>query len=316
VPAAGLLGPVLVPQIWWRDVMRRWDRVFASGEGDLVEAGILEGRLLDYPLRVGWVLLIASLVGYGVGAIQLYAFADLPVEQLVHVALLGVVTGLLGALFAFLYLERLLAPLVFHLGLTRPTAPPAGRRVPLRTKVFAYSLVLVLATVPLFGTVFWNQSARILEQEAGKRLLQLAADAAARDDVARAGAVGPVWQGVARAELGTAGRAYVVDREGSVLAGTGPARHLDDEGFRPKVARAVLGAPAGHLVDRRSLSRIVAFADAPGTERRVARRAALRVRPGAPLRLGRPGSSSSRPSCCRSAAATSSPAGSAVRSSS
>jgi len=72
VPAAGLLGPVLVPQIWWRDVMRRWDRVFADpAHVDVVEAGILEGRLLDYPISVARVLLIASLVGYGVGAVQL-----------------------------------------------------------------------------------------------------------------------------------------------------------------------------------------------------------------------------------------------------
>ena len=269
VPAAGLLGPVLVPQIWWRDVVRRWDRIFATdADVDLVEAGILEGRILDYPLRVGWVLLVASLVGYGVGAVQLYVFADLPVEQLVHVALLGVVTGLLGALFAFLYLERLLAPLVFDLGLTRPTAPPAGRNVPLRTKVFACSLVLVLTTVPLFGTVFWNQSARILEQEAGKRLLLLATDAAARGDVARAGSAGFVWDGI-RAQLGASGRAYVVDRDGRVLAGTGPARHLDDEGLRPKVVATVLGTREGTIVDRRSLSRIIAFADAPGTDRRM-----------------------------------------------
>jgi hypothetical protein len=308
VPAAGLLGPVLVPQIWWRDVMRRWDRVFASGdEVDVVEAGILEGRILDYPLRVGRVLLIASTVGYGVGALQLWAFADMPVEQLVHVALLGVVTGLLGALFAFLYLERLLAPLVFDLGLTRPTAPPAGRNVPLRNKVFACSLVLLLATVPLFGTVFWNQSARIVEEETGKRLQQLAGDAAARGDVARAGTAGPVWEGVARAELGASGRAYVVDRDGNVLAGTGPARHLGDEGLRPTVQRAVLEAPAGHLVDRRSLSRTVASSSschATSSTRRCARGS------------GRPGSSSSRPSCCHSAAATSSRDGSAGRSSS
>src|SRR5690349_622471 len=29
-PTAGLLGPVLVPQMWWRDVVRRWDHVFAT----------------------------------------------------------------------------------------------------------------------------------------------------------------------------------------------------------------------------------------------------------------------------------------------
>jgi len=269
VPAAGLLGPVLVPQIWWRDVIRRWDRVFAKPDRvDPVEAGIVEGKILDYPTRVGWVLLVASLVGYGVGAVQLHVFADLPTEQLIHVALLGMVTGLVGALFAFLYLERLLAPLLFDLGLTRTTAPPAGRRVPLRTKVFACSLVLLLATVPLFGTVFWNQSARVLEQEAGKRLLVLARETAERPDVARAGSAGAGWQGLAGGDLAASGHAYVVDREGRVLAG-GPARHLEDEGFRASVSRTILASPAGHLVDRTSVSRIIAFAEAPGTDRRV-----------------------------------------------
>src|SRR5215813_8490918 len=75
VPAAGLLGPVFVPQIWWRDVMRRWDRVFADPDQvDAAEAAILERKLLDYPIRVGWVLFVASFVGYGVGAVQLWVF--------------------------------------------------------------------------------------------------------------------------------------------------------------------------------------------------------------------------------------------------
>jgi two-component system NarL family sensor kinase len=270
VPAAGLLGPVLVPQIWWGSVIRHWDRVFATPERvDPVEASIVEGKILDYPLRVGWVLFVASIVGYGVGALQLHVFAELPTEQLVHVALLGVVTGIIGALFAFLYLERLLAPLVFKLGLTRPTVPPAGRRVPLRTKVFACSLVLLVATVTLFGTVFWNQSARVLEQEAGKRLLVLAREAADRSDVPHAPASASTWQTVVVADLGASGRAYVVDPRGRVLHGSGMARRLEDEHFRPSVLQAILGAPAGHLVDRTSLSRIIAFAQAPDGARRV-----------------------------------------------
>src|SRR5262249_26394211 len=94
VPAAGLLGPVLVPQIWWRDVERRWERVFAVPDRvHVAEAGAVEAMILDYPIGVGWVLLATSLVGYGVGAVQLWVFAALPLEQLAHVALLGVVTG-------------------------------------------------------------------------------------------------------------------------------------------------------------------------------------------------------------------------------
>jgi two-component system NarL family sensor kinase len=269
VPAAGLLGPVVVPQIWWRDVMRRWDRVFAvPGRVDAIEAGAVEAMILDYPIRVGWVLLATSLVGYGVGAIQLWVFAALPIEQIVNVALLGVVTGLLGALFAFLYLERLLTPLLFELGRTRPLAPPAGRRVPLRTKVFACSLVIMVATVPLFGTVFWNQSARVLEQEAGKRLLVLARDAAADADTS---APDRSRQGLAPArELGKSGRAYVIDAEGRVVGGdAGPVRRLTDEGFRGSVVATILSGPAGHLVDRTGAARIVAFARMPDGERRV-----------------------------------------------
>ncbi len=265
VPAAGLLGPVLVPQIWWRDVIRRWDRVFATpGQVDAIEAGIVEGKILNYPFRVGWVLLLTSLVGYAVGALQLYLFAQLPVAQLVNVGLLGMVTGLVGALFAFLYLERLLVPLLLELGLSRPTASPAGRRVPLRTKVFASSLVLMVATVPLFGTVFWNQAARVLEQEAGKRLLVLARDATGSAQPE------PAWQALAaRADLGASGRVYVVDDEGRVLAGSGPARRLTDEGFRPSVLQAILDTPDGHLVDRTYLSRVIAFAEVPGGDRHV-----------------------------------------------
>jgi hypothetical protein len=217
VPVAGFLGPLLVPQIWWRNVTRRWNRVFATPEApDLEEAAVLEGKILDYPMRVGRVLLITSVVGYAVGAIQLYAFAQMPLEQLVHVGLLGMVTGLIGALFAFLYLERILTPLLFELGRLRPTAPPAGRRVPLRTKIFACSLILMVSTVPLFVTVFWNQSARVLEVEAGKRLLGLVQDAAGVPDRPGIAAGESARQALAgRADLGTTGRAYVVAPMGS-----------------------------------------------------------------------------------------------------
>jgi two-component system NarL family sensor kinase len=271
VPAAGLLGPVLVPQIWWRDVVRHWDRVFATpGRVDAAEADIVEGQILDYPIRVGWVLLVTSLVGYGVGAIQLWAFAQLPVEQLVHVALLGLVTGLVGALFAFLYLERLLARLLFSLGRTRATAPPAGRHVPLRRKVFASTLMLMVATVLLFGTVFWNQSARVLEQETAKRLLVLARDAAGRPDIPHEGTGEPAWRALVQgADLGATGRAYIVDGTGHVVAGTGPARRLSDEGFRPSVTQAVLAGANGYLVDRLGAARLVAFARAPDGANRV-----------------------------------------------
>src|SRR5262249_12455896 len=150
-----------------------------------------------------------------------------------------------------LYLERLLTPLVFELGRARSLAPPAGRRVPLRTKVFACSLVLLVMTVLLFGTVFWNQSARLLEREAGKGLLAIARHAAEHVERGEVPSFG-------RGELGTSGRAYVVDADGTVQAGdAGTVRRLDELDFRPEVLRTVLDGPAGHLVDRTGIARIV-----------------------------------------------------------
>jgi hypothetical protein len=213
VPAAGLLGPVLVPQIWWRDVIRRWDRVFADPHHvDVVEGG--SGRpAARHPSRRARPA-DRSLVGYGVGAAQLWAFADLPVEQLIHVALLGGVTGLLGALFAFLYLERLLAPLVFKLGSVRPSAPPVTGCRSARRSSRARSCC---SSRPCRSSArFWNVSARILEQEAGSacscsRVTRRRRGRARRD-------AGAGWTGIPRAARGL-GRAYVVDRGGRVIAG-------------------------------------------------------------------------------------------------
>jgi signal transduction histidine kinase len=278
VPVAGFLGPVLFPQLWWREVERRWDRVFADpARVDPVEAAALEGAILDYPIRAAWVLIVTTLVGYGVGAVQLHFFAQLPPAQLVNVCLLGVVTGLLGALFAYLYLEQLLAPLLRRLGAARPTAPPGGRPVPLHRKVFACSLVLVFAVIPLLGTVFWNNGARVLEEEIGRRLVAGARGVAA-EIAAREAAGGDLdWDAyAARLQLGPSGRILVVDAGGEVVAPAGKAGRLDAEGFRPLGVRRILREPEGHLVDRAGIDRVVAFArlgpDAPGAgagERRL-----------------------------------------------
>src|SRR5881628_1244018 len=72
VPVAGALGPVLFPLLWFRDIERRWDATFADGEVDPEAAAALERALLDFPIRVGGVFLLTSLVGYGVGALQVW----------------------------------------------------------------------------------------------------------------------------------------------------------------------------------------------------------------------------------------------------
>src|SRR5207249_4264986 len=61
-------------------------------------------------------------------------------------------------------------------------------------------------------------------------------------------------------QLGPSGYAYLVDASGTVVAGSERARRLQDDGFRPAVAEAVLTGGAGHQVDRVYTQRIVTFA--------------------------------------------------------
>src|SRR5947208_2218916 len=71
VPIAGALGPVLVPLLWFRGIERRWDRVFGAPDRiDPAEAAVLERSTLAFPIRARGVMVITSVVGYGVGALQ------------------------------------------------------------------------------------------------------------------------------------------------------------------------------------------------------------------------------------------------------
>src|SRR2546427_13052440 len=70
VPVAGALGPVLFPLLWFRDIERRWDVIFAEpGRVDPQAAAALERAMLDFPIRVSGVFVLTSIVGYGVGAL-------------------------------------------------------------------------------------------------------------------------------------------------------------------------------------------------------------------------------------------------------
>jgi signal transduction histidine kinase len=262
VPVAGGLGPLLVPQIWLRGIERRWDRVFGGpGPADPAEAAALERQILDYPRRVGWVLLITSLAGYALGALQLRLFAETPLTEIVKIFVLGLVTGLVGGLFAFLYLEWLLAPLLRRFGANETAT--AGRRVPLYAKVFAGSLVLTLTTVLVLGTIFYSRGERILEAQLGERVLVSVHGLAAeleRDGLGLAADVARWRDRVDALQLGPSGYAYVVDGAGRAVAGWPGAGGLPTEGFRPWVVEDILSRGAGHVVDRVYTPRVVAFA--------------------------------------------------------
>jgi len=217
VPAAGLLGPVLVPFLWFRALERRWDVVFANPDRTAADVAGLETSILDFPLRVAWVFVITSLVGYGVGAVQLRVFAQIPVVEICKIAALGLITGLIGGLFAYLYLEWLLGPLLRRIDALH--VPPGGRRVPLFAKVFAGSAILTLMALLLLGTIFYSRGERVLEEELGRRILvearTLASDLAALPPARQSDALW--WRTHADTmELGPSGYAYLIDRQGAV----------------------------------------------------------------------------------------------------
>ncbi len=273
VPVFGLVGLVLIPQILWRDIERRWTVLATAPAHDAGGAILaLERKILDYPIRVAVVLLLASLIGYGMGALQIRWFAQLPVSEAIKICLLGVVTGLIGALFAYLYLEWRLAPLLRHLAFVDATAPATGRRVPLSAKVFACSLILTVTVLLLLGTIFYSRGERILEEEVGTRVLAEVQHLAAELERDGAGRVADQrwWEArEQRMTLGASGYAYVVTADGAVAGGSQRHARLGDEGFRPEIAGRILHEDRGHLVDRVYTPRILAFASLADSSRRV-----------------------------------------------
>jgi len=271
VPVCGFFGPFLFPLLWFRDIERRWQQVFGGAHIDVEATRMLERTILDYPMRVAAVLLATSLVGYGAGALQIRIFAQLPVAETIKICVLGLVTGLVGALFAFLYLEWLLAPLLRRFGTVHAVTPSTGRRVPLYAKVFACSLILTVTALLLLGTVFYSQGERVLEEQIGMRLLDEVRHVA--DDVDKHGlaALGLARWGDLKAnmQIGPSGYVQLVDRNGGLVAGDPGARPLADDGFRPVSVARMLTGGTGHLVDRVYDPRIVAFTAVPATDLRV-----------------------------------------------
>ncbi|HJQ84889.1 MAG TPA: hypothetical protein VKA21_12480, partial [Candidatus Binatia bacterium] len=254
VPVAGLLGPVLFPQLWFRAIERRWDDTFPEGADapiDPAAAAALERTILDFPARVAWVFLLTSLVGYGVGALQVRQFAELPDTEVYKIIALGLATGLVGALFSFLYLESLLEPLVRRLGTVAPGVSPAGRRVPLYAKVFACSLVMTVTALLLLGAIAYSRGERVLEEELGRRAVAEARHiAAALADDGERGADRGWWRGrTAAMPLGPSGAAFLVEADGTIVGGSAQGRHLRDERFRPEITYGILSGDGGHLVD-------------------------------------------------------------------
>lgn len=264
VPFVACFVALVPPWRWLSKVERDWDRVLgAGGRGDPDAVAGLERTVLDYPIRVAGVLLVGSLTGYLAGAIQLRVFAALPWGECVKIMALGLVTGLTGALFVFLYLESRLEPLLRRLGALRPQAPRAGRAIPLSQKVFAGGLVLVVTTTLLLGTIAYSRAERTLEEEVGRRVLsETRVIAAELGQMGTKHVTDASWwrDAAARMQLGEHGAAFLVRRDGAVDAGSQEIGRLDVLAVRPKLLHEIEAGGDAYAVDRVGTPRIVAWA--------------------------------------------------------
>jgi signal transduction histidine kinase len=96
VPAIGWTGVVLLPWLRWQ----------AIGRSVAADDPYGASRLLRYPQFVALCALLTSSVGYVLGALQLIAFARLPVLEAVKVSVQGPILGAILSVGAFLEAER------------------------------------------------------------------------------------------------------------------------------------------------------------------------------------------------------------------
>jgi sigma-B regulation protein RsbU (phosphoserine phosphatase) len=183
VPVLGI-GAVLLPVWLWLRPLERF-----STQARPEEAGRLRRIALDLPLRLVPIIVLTSLFGYLLGAAQAWAFARMPLEELVKAATLGLPTGLLYALLAYFVLADDLRPVLERCEELAPESP-VRPRLSLFWKVWACLLVISVVCVTMAGLVFFALRQDALEEQLADRVLARA------DSFAQAVAAGQAWTAV------------------------------------------------------------------------------------------------------------------------
>jgi signal transduction histidine kinase len=237
------------------------------------EARRLERKILVYPFKVSLVVFAGTLGAYGLGALQVRAFAQLPAEGLIITMICGLASATLWAALQYFLMEYYLRPL------TGLAASIAGSDAPaqsatLAAKILACSIALVVASLSFFGIAAYSRAARVIEQEAGSNLterLREVANLIGALPRTSDGGLSDAWRWIA-AEFRISPRGYlhIVDASGRILA-THPsvadtgASSLAEEELDPELLRKVLGTGEGHLTDRVRNSKVVSFVHVPGS---------------------------------------------------
>jgi signal transduction histidine kinase len=242
-------------------------------------------KVLAYPFHVSLVVLSASIVAYTLGAAQLRYFARLPWEPVVITFICGLTSGLLWAVLEYFLLEYYLRPLTALAAVVPQSLPPPAERISLKVKIFACSLVLVIASLSFFGVAGYTRAEQVVEGEIGLRVLGRMRELAnlmgalpRTDD----GGISDAWRWLA-AEFPVSPRGYfhLVDKAGHIVA-THPAntetglQSLAQEDVLPEVRTKILTESEGSVTDRVDHSKIISFVSVPGTPLKIVAIAPMR----------------------------------------
>ena len=236
VPALGWTGAVLLPWLRLRRIVAR----LPDGRPEVVR------RLAQFPLFVFRIVLATSILGYGLGALQIRYFAALPTLELAKIMVQGPVLGGLFAAAAYLMAERAIQDLTLPPGVA---GEGDGRLVEsLYRKIFSIAVALTVgAAVPI-----------VLHGLAQSQLHRERLRAAALIDVLHE-VSSLAGLEAALAPLGPNTHGLVVRRtDGLVIGGRGTGRMLDSD------LSPIRSREDGWFASRAGEHKVVAFRHRPG----------------------------------------------------
>ncbi|MFI5396099.1 MAG: ATP-binding protein [Candidatus Binatia bacterium] len=266
-----------IPLIVFRPMMRsirKFAHQLESGHALSPEqAALYQRKVLAYPFKVSLEVFFVSLAAYGLGAIQVRYFAQLPWEEVVLNLICGAVCGLLWGALEYFLLEYDMRPLTELVLSASCGLPPPKTQVSLRLKIFACSVTLVVASLGFFGVLAYTKAARILEDEIGSRLsgrMQELANLIGALPPEQNGSLPQSWWALAEEfPISPRGYFHLIDPAGHVIV-THPrdadgARRLEDEGLLDEVRTRILTTPEGYVTDRVGQSKVVSFVAVPNS---------------------------------------------------
>lgn len=115
-----------------------------------------------YPIFVAIILFLISIIGYGIGTIQLNAFGQLPALEQAKSLANGFVVSIFLSLFYYLILDRFLEPIRLLLEKAHSIATIQKRRI--TVQIFTVTLLLILGSIGLFGLLI-VESWQMIERE-------------------------------------------------------------------------------------------------------------------------------------------------------